>query len=68
MIRFNIALVALAASITSVACGGSQSPAKDPTAADPNAEKTADKPPPGSEPPSLGLGGTGTPPPQGASH
>ena len=61
MIRFNIVVLALAASVASVACGGSQPAPKDPST-DPNA------PPPTSAPPSTdpnaaptpGLGGTGT--------
>ena len=69
MIRINIAVLALATSALSVACGGSQAPAKDASAAEPSPPKASDKPssaPP--EPPSLGLGGTGTPSAQGASN
>jgi len=50
MIRFEIALLALALGVTSVACGGSQAPAKDPSsdaaATEPTAPETASKPPP----------------------
>jgi hypothetical protein len=69
MIRFEIALLALALGVTSVACGGSQAPAKDPSsdpaATEPPAPETASKPPP---PPadSPALGGTGTGSAQGS--
>jgi hypothetical protein len=68
MIRYTIVLLALALSVTSVACGGSQAPAKDPSSTDPNAAKTDDKPPAGNAPPSLGLGGTGTGSAQGSNN
>jgi len=65
MVRFEIVVLALATSIASVACGGSAPPPKDPST-DPNGgPATGPKPPP---PPELGIGGTGTPPPQGIGH
>jgi len=75
MIRFDIALLALALAATSVACGGSDTPpAKDPSS-DPAATLPADPaatpapPPPASaQPPALGLGGTGTPAGPGAGQ
>jgi hypothetical protein len=68
MIRFNLALIAVLASVMSVACGGSQTPAKDPTAADPNAAQAPQQPPPGAQPPGLGLGGTGSGSAQGSGN
>ncbi len=68
MNRLHIALLALAASITTVACGGSEAPAKDPStdqpATLPTAPENTPTPPPASEAP--GLGGTGTGSGQGA--
>ena len=65
MIRFEIVMLALALGVTSVACGGSQAPAKDPSTepAGPPSESAA-KPPPQQESP--GLGGTGTGSAQGS--
>ena len=69
MIRFHIALLALALGITSAACGGSEPPPKDPSsdpaATEPTAPESASKPPP---PPadSPALGGTGTGSAQGS--
>ncbi|HWZ90509.1 MAG TPA: hypothetical protein VNW92_16710 [Polyangiaceae bacterium] len=67
MIRFDLALLALALGISSVACGGSPAPAKDPSA-EPAASSSAPDGAPATPPagPGLGLGGTGTPPAQGA--
>ncbi|HEY3667584.1 MAG TPA: hypothetical protein VGL19_16375 [Polyangiaceae bacterium] len=67
MIRFEIVVLALALGVTSVACGGSQAPAKDPStdpAAAGPAPESASKPPPQQESP--GLGGTGTGSAQGS--
>jgi len=64
MIRFNIVVLAVAASVLSVACGGSQPPAKDPSAA--ATPETAKKPPPTD--PAFGLGGTGTGSAQGSGN
>jgi hypothetical protein len=67
MIRFEIALLALALGVTSVACGGSTAPAKDPSsdpaATEPTTPDTAKTPPP---PDSPALGGTGTGSAQGS--
>ena len=71
MIRLDIALLALALGVTSVACGGSEPPAKDPSsdtpATMPSAPETTPPPPPApAAAPPMGLGGTGTPAAQGA--
>jgi hypothetical protein len=66
MIRFEIVVLALALGVTSVACGGSQAPAKDPStdpAAAGPAPESASKP---AQPESPGLGGTGTGSAQGS--
>ena len=67
MIRFNIVVLGVIVSLTAVACGGSQAPAKDPSdaAAAPEATTPPPAPPPGQ--PGLGLGGTGTGSAQGAT-
>jgi hypothetical protein len=68
MNRFKIGMLALALSVASVACGGSQTPANDPsTASDPNAAKAAPSAPPPAAP-GLGLGGTGTGSAQGSGN
>jgi len=71
MVRLNVAVLALAASVLSVACGGSQSPAKDPTTAEaeaappaPPSEKASKAP----DPPGLSLGGTGSGSAQGSGN
>jgi hypothetical protein len=69
MIRFDIAMLALALGVSSVACGGAEPPPKDPSADPaatlPAAPENTPAPPP-SAAPSMGLGGTGTPAAQGA--
>jgi hypothetical protein len=66
MIRFEIVVLALALGVTSVACGGSQAPAKDPSTepAGPAPESASKPPPPQQDSP--GLGGTGTGSAQGS--
>ena len=63
MIRFKLVVLALAASVASVACGGSPAPAKDPSAdpnAPPNANPNGPSPNEPNAAPTPGLGGTGT--------
>ena len=70
MTRLLIAVSALALAVSSVACGGSQAPAKDPSAEtqqNPN-QDAQQAPPPGAQPPGLGLGGTGTGSAQGMTN
>ncbi len=72
MSRIHIALLALTAGITTAACGGSETPAKDPStdtpATMPSAPEDTPTPPPAPEAPGLGGTGTGSGQGSGAAH
>lgn len=70
MTRLQLVLGATLAALVLSACGSTPQPPKDPSsdpaATMPAAPENTPPPPKAPEQPSLGLGGTGTPAPQGA--